>query len=357
MPHPFARPQSREERAEAPHGVVTKHPHALPGGTHPDVLASFEQHMAHSREHLDHLSAAIRGMNRGPRVLETATITIPAQGQEQGFEPGAPGVWEQGRYRVPFAAVAVLNTGTTALVVSTGGAQSSAPGGGQGQAIVPANAFAAWNMEGSQLSIYGPAGTQVTYTVFTDAVQPFVAAALAASGGATAPADAAAFGLAMWATPPELSYATATPAAGQMLAALTVAQQSQTITKLGMWVTAAAVTQVGGGNLNQLGIYTAAGVLLGSTADTPAAFTATGYKEVALTSAVPVVAGTAYYLCVLSDFSTQAAIAGSTLTQAIPLIRGVMACGGLAGQASMPASFNPAALVASNAIPMLTAGT
>jgi hypothetical protein len=128
--------------------------------------------MAASRAQLDHLAAALRGMNRGPRVLETATITIPGQGQQAGFEPGAPGCFTQDRYKVPYAAVAVLNAGTSPVIVSTGPAQGSAPGGGQGQVIVPALSFAAWNMEGSSLSIYGPAGTQISYSVFTDSVMP-----------------------------------------------------------------------------------------------------------------------------------------------------------------------------------------
>lgn len=175
MPLFSQRPQSDQERATRPHGIITKPASALPASTPHDVVQAHVQSLADTRQHLERIAKTIAELNRGPRVLETRTLTIPAQSQLPvgELDDGAPGVWTGDRYRIPFAAIAVENTGTSAVIVTTGPPQSSAPGGGQGQVIVPATSYAAWNMAGSVVTIYGTPGTQLSLTVFADSVMPF----------------------------------------------------------------------------------------------------------------------------------------------------------------------------------------
>lgn len=158
MPHPLTRPRGRAETAPA--GVITAPARPLPGGTPDGPVAALEEHMAAARQHLDQIARQLRA-RAGPGVLETATITIPASG-----------VYAQDRYRIPYASVAVLNTGAAGLTVTSSPAQDAAPGGGQGTVKIPAGAFLAINLAGSALSIYGAAGTVVTYSVMTDRIQP-----------------------------------------------------------------------------------------------------------------------------------------------------------------------------------------
>lgn len=68
-----------------------------------------------------------------------------------------------------------LNNQAAALIVSSGAANGTAPGGGQGQFSVPPQSFVALPMTGSALSIYGTPGAVVSYVAMVDRVQPIAA--------------------------------------------------------------------------------------------------------------------------------------------------------------------------------------
>lgn len=129
--------------------------------------------------------------------------------------------------------------------------------------------------------------------------------------------------------------------AGVAVFVLVYCTRSVTLTTLGVWITAAGVT---GSGVNNMGIYSEAGVQLGVTGDMTAALAAGNWAEGTLTSPVPVVAGTRYYLHLLTHFSGTApkVAAGATsfnhvaLNTHLPTIF-------LTGQASSPGSFTPGA--------------
>lgn len=162
------RPLSDQEAGTRQHpaqpaGIVTRPHQALPPGTPREVLEALQAHAQTSRDQVAAIKALMRRLD-GPRVLETATVTIPAAG-----------VFVQDRYRVPYASVAVLNYSANAITVSSGAAQGSAPGGGQGQFNVPANCFVALPLEGSSIAFYGTPAATFSYVVMLDRCQPAAA--------------------------------------------------------------------------------------------------------------------------------------------------------------------------------------
>lgn len=122
----------------------------------------FRAYLAESRRHLDQITRAIRDNGR-PAVLETATITIPAAG------------YVERSYRVPYAAVAALNTSAAQVTITSAAAQNSVPGGGQGMQVVPALAFLAFNMSGQTITFYGTSGAVISYQVLVNRIQPSAA--------------------------------------------------------------------------------------------------------------------------------------------------------------------------------------
>jgi|HubBroStandDraft_4_1064222.scaffolds.fasta_scaffold01801_8 hypothetical protein len=201
MPHPFERPVADQEKGHRrPRGVITRPAQPLPASTPPEGLEALREHLHGSRTQLDHIARLLARQGGGPPTLETATVTIPAAAQEQGFEPGAPGVFTQDRYRVPYASVIVVNPGAQPLTVSSGPPQGAAPGGGQGQFTVPACSYVALNITGSSLTVYGPSGATFAYSVMTHRIQPS-AGQLGPPASAVVPATAAAAGNASAALP------------------------------------------------------------------------------------------------------------------------------------------------------------
>jgi hypothetical protein len=176
MVRPLVRPRSDQELASRGHPVPHGAP-LLPPGTPEHHVRELAEHFAAMRESNSGLARLIKRLS-DPGVLETATQTIPALG-----------AYTQDRYRVPYAAVAVLNPNATSLIVSSGPAQGAAPGGGQGQFEVPPNTFVCMNLAGSSLTVYGAAGTTFSYSVLIGRVQPFAASIGPGSSGSGASAS------------------------------------------------------------------------------------------------------------------------------------------------------------------------
>jgi hypothetical protein len=131
------------------------------------------------------------------------------------------------------------------------------------------------------------------------------------------------------------------------VAFLCTAGSSVRLSTLGTYLRTAGVTP--GAGVNQMGIYSAAGVLLGQTADMTAAMQAAGLCEGALTAPVTIAAGTNYYLAILPNFTGTAiqtlGYNGQALNSpAAPLFGGVLPNLFATAQAALPASFTPSGL-------------
>lgn len=179
---------------------------------------------------------------------------------------------------------------------------------------------------------------------FTPAAQP----ALAGGG-----LSAAAMGTPIATVGPSLVSNLVTITAQVFVAFLATAGASVTLTKLGTYLRTAGVTP--GAGVNQMAVYSAAGLLLAQTADMTAAMSAAGLCEGTLTAPVPVVAGTNYYLALLPNFTGTAiqtiGFAGQALNSAAaPLFGGVLPNLFAAGQAALPASFVPSSLGAGGSV-------
>lgn len=83
---------------------------------------------------------------------------------------------------------------------------------------------------------------------------------------------------------------------------LVTAQESGTVTDMGVLVTGAGVTPDATG-INGIGLFTEAGVLLSHTVDMTTAFESTGIAEAALAAAQSVTKGTNYYMGIVNAFS------------------------------------------------------
>jgi hypothetical protein len=127
--------------------------------------------------------------------------------------------------------------------------------------------------------------------------------------------------------------------AGVAVFVLVFCTRSVTLTTLGAWVTAPGVT---GSGDNNMAIYSEAGVRLGITGDMTGALAAGDWAEGTLTSGVPIVVGTRYYLHLLTHFSGTAPkiAAGATSFNHIAINTHLPTIF-LTGQASSPASFTP----------------
>lgn len=88
-------------------------------------------------------------------VLDVQTITIPTAGY----------VWRT--YRVAAGSVEVRNLGTHQMTVVAAATSDSAPANGSGVYVVPAGAVALVNIASRQFTLYGTAGDQASYQVFT----------------------------------------------------------------------------------------------------------------------------------------------------------------------------------------------
>jgi len=184
----------------------------------PGPLHELREYLAESRQHLDRIARAIKDSG-SPGVLETATVTIPASG-----------VLDRS-YRIPYAAVAVVNLSVSSgVIVTSAGPQGAAPGGGQGQMNIAPGAALTQNMSGQAITFYATAGTKIIYSVLVNRVQPqaspigqvtmgYPAVSVLAQGAVTAPVAAqqiavtAALGTGLYEVS-VLAYLSGTPAAG-----------------------------------------------------------------------------------------------------------------------------------------------
>jgi hypothetical protein len=120
------------------------------------------------KDQLSEAVAALRGMAIN-QVLDTETATIDGTG-----------VWTRD-FVVPFASVAIRCTNP--VVAATGPPQVAAPTGPASQAV---SRGAVFNMSGRELSVYGPAGTQISLQIFAKPCQPSFAEAATVVTAATA---------------------------------------------------------------------------------------------------------------------------------------------------------------------------
>lgn len=88
-------------------------------------------------------------------VLETATLSFGADGTIQRD------------YRVPYAAVMVANATGQPVSVQAGGRGVAAPGNGSGLFVVRNAVSATIPLVGTSLTLYGPAGAAVSFSVLS----------------------------------------------------------------------------------------------------------------------------------------------------------------------------------------------
>ncbi len=131
-----------------------------------------------------------------------------------------------------------------------------------------------------------------------------------------------------------------TAAAGNFLAVLAYLPAGS-ISTLGLWLQTAGVTGTG---VNAMGLYTSAGVKVDVTGDMTSALSgATGWATGALTGGSQGVAAGAYYVAVLTHFTSNPEIAGAAAVATIPIVNSRYPSVFLSAQATMPASFTPSA--------------
>ena len=131
--------------------------------------------------------------------------------------------------------------------------------------------------------------------------------------------------------------------AGDFVLFLVNAPKTATISTLGIQVTVAGVT---GSGVNGMALYTEAGVLIDQTGDMTAAISSIQFAEGAMGSSHTVIAGTNYWLSVLTHFSGGAprfAATGTTQSSNIPILNGHYTSIYHSGIASFPGSFTPSA--------------
>lgn len=111
------------------------------------ILAMMDGHYAQLLQHLHDL--------HWNDVLVSETATLDASGQYSRT------------FQVPFAAVAVVNLGSTPITIAAATPQGSAPSGGAGVHVLGAGKGASYALRDTALTIYGSPGQQVSVQVFT----------------------------------------------------------------------------------------------------------------------------------------------------------------------------------------------
>lgn len=174
-------------------------------------------------------------------------------------------------------------------------------------------------------------------------LQPFAAAGSAGAAGGLSLSGA---GTPISSMPPVGATSLVTVPAQVFVAFLATAAQTVTLTTLGTYLHAAAVTP--GAGVNRLGIYSAAGLLLAQTGDLTTAMQSAGLVEGTLTAPVAIITGTNYYLALLPNFTGTAVqtigFNGQAINSGLPMFGGLFPCLFAGAQTVMPASFSPAAL-------------
>lgn len=114
-----------------------------------DILREMRADRAQSTDVVTQLMSQLRN-----GVLETGSILINSDG------------WAERDFRVSYAAV-MLSNPTAALVTVTSNPPAGSAPTGPGSFQIPAGTYATVNLAGNSFTIYGTAGTRVSYQVFT----------------------------------------------------------------------------------------------------------------------------------------------------------------------------------------------
>lgn len=130
------------------------------------------------------------------------------------------------------------------------------------------------------------------------------------------------------------------PTSGTVVTVKVFLRQPATVTNVCIAIGAAGVTLTAGQNF--AGLYDAAGIRLGITADQSAVWNSAGFKQMALTAPVAVAAG-AYYVGIVSNAATPPTLArGGTITSSVAnanlTATDAAWATGPAGQITLPAS-------------------
>lgn len=162
----------------------------------------------------------------------------------------------------------------------------------------------------------------------------------------------AALGVSALSVDPQVCAVAAALSAGTHVCVL-VSLPGGALTTLGCWLHTAGVTPSG---YNGLALYTAAGVLVAATADTPALFTTGPDSWNSALAALGSPASGAYYLSALAHFSGgDPTLAATNAIGALPAINGRFPSVFTTGVATFPASFNPATYTRNTGYYCLTA--
>ena len=159
-------------------------------------------------------------------------------------------------------------------------------------------------------------------------------------GGSTFGASADGLGLAFLTIPPMAGMQQENLTAQQMLFTLFTAPKTAAVSFLGTYVETPGATA--GAGVNQMGLYSEAGVLLTSTGDMTAAWdTAEQWAEAACTPSVVLTGGANYYFGIVANFTgTKLGIPGNG-NISYQALNGHFMGLFLNGQATLPASFTP----------------
>lgn len=186
-----------------------------------------------------------------------------------------------------------------------------------------------------------------------DGVTAYSSLAAAGGGGTAAPADAAALGLAAQTVPPAVCGSQFATAAGNLLL-VRVYLPGTSISTLGTLVFSGGVTP--NGSENAMALYTEAGVLVDKTGSLSVALQASSaWASGALSGGAQTPAAGAYWLGILTNFTTAPHLFAANAVDNIPAINGKRTSILLGGQAAIPASITPAALTLNSAAYYMTA--
>lgn len=131
-----------------------------------------------------------------------------------------------------------------------------------------------------------------------------------------------------------------TASAGTFLSVLTYIPAGS-ISTLGVWVHTGGTTGTG---VNAMSIHTLGGVLVDKTGDMTTALSSSAvWASAALSGGTQNIAAGAYYVSLLTHFSSNPEIGGAAAVQSIPVINGRYSSVFLTSQAAIPASFDPTA--------------
>lgn len=159
--------------------------------------------------------------------------------------------------------------------------------------------------------------------------------------GTTGGVTADGLGLGLIACQPSGAQNSTNLANGQQVCSLATAQSSKQISTLGVFLAVAGITP--GAGVNRIALYSEAGALLTNTADMTVSFESTGFREAACPAFV-LIAGTNYYLSVLTSFTGTVPQINYDGTEAYPALNGHYINVFQNGQTTLPATITPSAM-------------